>query len=144
MNTSGFDIDCTGDVVTGDVILFEEGVFGGSWRKPKHLGSRRVVAEVVRDSYGEAKQQHTFTLRIIESDGLEALEPGKMTRRKGRNVYRNGTRRRRWADEAAREAARDEKHSRGDEARAERDARREYDLGHPWEHNGRACHVQSF
>lgn len=46
---------------------------GGSYRKPRFLGERRVAARVLADSYGSAKQQHTFTLLVIESDGYEAL-----------------------------------------------------------------------
>lgn len=124
-NPTEFTIPCTGDVVVGDTILFTEAVFGGSHRRPKFLGERLVQADVVRDSYGADKQQHTFTLRVTYSEGYEAIAVGTLIRRKGRNVYRNGTARRAWQDETARHAARDEKHSRGDVARAERDARRE-------------------
>lgn len=123
-----FGINCTGDVVTGDVIRFEESVFGGSHRKPKYLGTRVVEAEVLGDSYGERKQQHTFSLLILASTGTQALTPGTRTTRKGRNVYRNGTTRRPWVDESAREAARQEKHARGDTARSARAARREAEL----------------
>ena len=122
--TPEFPVDATGDVVVGDTIRFTEGVFGGSFRNPKYLGTRTVEAEVTKDSYGEAKQQHTFTLRILASEGYDALEAGKTTRRKGRNVYRNGTARKQWDDENARQKALDEKHARGDIARAERGVRR--------------------
>lgn len=115
-----YTIDCTGDVVTGDEIEFTEAVFGGSYRKPKFLGERTIRAVVTADSYGEAKQQHTFSLEITGSDGHDALKPGAKTRRKGRNIYRNGTRRRPWADESKRNAVADEKHTRGDAARAMR------------------------
>lgn len=129
INDAEFSVACTGDVVTGDVILFTEAVFsGGSFgrfrRAPKFLGERRIAARVVRDSYGAAKQQHTFTIEIIASDGEQPLKGGEVTTRKGRNVYRNGTRRLPWADEKHRSAAADEKHERGDAARAEREARR--------------------
>lgn len=124
-----FTINCTGDVVTGDVIRFEESVFGGSHRKPKYLGTRIVEAEVLNDSYGERKQQHTFSLLVLASTGTQALSPGARTTRKGRNVYRNGTMRKPWTDESARGAARQEKHARGDRARAARDERRELQLG---------------
>ncbi|MFQ5534775.1 MAG: hypothetical protein ACE5EM_08140 [Sphingomonadales bacterium] len=118
-----YSIDCTGDICVGDVIEFTEGVFGGSYRRPKFLGDRTIRARVVKDSYGSARQQHTFTLEIIESTGLDPLKINTVTRRKGRNVYRNGTRRQPWADEAERQAALDEKHHRGDVARAEREER---------------------
>ena len=113
-----------GDVVTGDTIRFAESVFGGSYRKPRYRGSRTIEAEVVRDSYGAAKQQHTFTLRVIGSTGVEALEAGKTIRRKGRNVYRGQPDRLQWSDESERDIVAAEKHRRGDTARAARDDRR--------------------
>lgn len=117
--------NCTGDAVAGDTIRFREAVFGGSFRKPQYLGDRTIIAEIIRDSYGAAKQQHTFTLRIIESSGFEPLAVGTVTRRKGRNVYRQGTERLAWENEDARYSAATEKHMRGDAARAAREARRE-------------------
>jgi hypothetical protein len=84
----------------------------------------------MRDSYGRDRQQHTFTLRVIDAQGVNAQEVldqqkarGYITR-KGRNVYRNGVRRHVWADESSRLVAADEKHERGDIARWQRDARR--------------------
>lgn len=120
-----FSVCCTGDVVVGDTILYTEGVFGGSLRKPKHLGDRQVVAKVIRDSYGKGKQQHTFTLQIIWSEGIQALEVGATTLRKGRNVYRNGTFRLLWDNETKRERLCEEKHQRGDVARQAREQRRD-------------------
>jgi len=118
-----FTINCTGDVCTGDHIRFTEAVFAGSYRKPKFKGERVVEALVVRDSYGEAKQQHTFTLEVLASEGYEPLQVGATIRRKGRNVYRNGTKRKPWADESQRGEALAEKHQRGDNARAAREHR---------------------
>ena len=120
-------VDTTGDVVKGDTIKFTEGVFGGSFKRPTYLGDREVVAEVLNDSYGADKQQHTFSLRVLSSSGKQQLEAGKKTRRKGRNVYRNGTLRLTWEDEKSRSAALDEKHGRGDAARATRAARKSND-----------------
>ena len=121
MNKSIFTIHCTGDVVVGDTILFTEGVFTGSHRKPKFAGERTIIAEIMKDSYGELKQQHTFTLKVIFCEGIQAIEVNKTIRRKGRNVYRNGTKRKPWSDETQRTVAQDEKHTRGDVARAVRD-----------------------
>lgn len=125
INQTDYPVNCTGDVVTGDTILFSEAVFGGSFRKPKFLGQRRVVALVLRDSYGAGRQQHTFTIEVLASDGVDALAAGGRTTRKGRNVYRSGTWRQPWADEAARRQTAAEKHARGDAARAARAIRRE-------------------
>lgn len=113
-------IDCTGDVVKGDIIKFTEGVFVGNYRNSVYTGDRTITAEVTNDSYGADKQQHTFSLLIIRSEGEDPLQPGQKTRRKGRNVYRNGTERAKWKDESQRREAADEKHGRGDAARAVR------------------------
>lgn len=117
-------LDATGDVVTGDTVLFAEGVFGGSLRQPAFEGYRWIKAEVVKDSYGADKQQHTFTLKVLGSDGHQPLKPSETIRRKGRNVYRYGTQRELWDDERKREEAATEKHGRGDAARQTRLERR--------------------
>lgn len=117
-------VRATGDVVRGDTIRFKESVFKGSFRKPKFIGEREVVAHIVNDSYGEWKQQHTFTLRILRSSGTQALKENVLTTRKGRNVYRKGTERLPWTNESARDQALDEKHKRGAEARFARAERK--------------------
>ena len=114
-----YTIDCTGDVCQGDAILFTETVFGGSHRRPVALGTRRIAATVIRDSYGAGKQQHTFTLTVAGSDGYDALRRGATIRRKGRNVYRNAVLRADRLD-GDRAAALDDKHTRGSRARAAR------------------------
>lgn len=116
-----FPINCTGDVVVGDTIRFTEKVFSGSFRNPKYEGNRTITAQVVADSYGIAKQQHTFTLMVINcaSDGNAPCVLGRTTR-KGRNIYRNGCARQAWPDESSRRAIAAEKHQRGDAARAAR------------------------
>lgn len=91
-------VPCTGDVVRGDVIKWTEAVFGGSFRKPKFLGERTITGLVINDSYGAQKQQHTFTIEVMESMGQDPPEPGKTINRKGRNVYRNGTISHVWVD----------------------------------------------
>jgi len=118
-------LEATGDVVVGDLIRYQENVFHGSHRRPQHVGKRQIVAEILRDSYGEDKQQHTLTLLVLGSAGTEPIETGKTVRRKARNVYRNGTERLMWRDEAARELAAEEKHDRGDDAREARYFRRQ-------------------
>jgi len=123
IDTYAYSISCTGDACEGDVILFTEAVFGGSYHKPIFVGDRRIAARIVRDSYGRAKQQHTFTLEILDSDGYDPLKPGSTVTRKGRNVYRNGTLRQPWPAETDRRASLEDKHRRGDAARAARAAR---------------------
>ena len=114
-----------GDVVVGDEIRWIETVWGGSYRKPIPRGERAVRGYVTRDSYGAAKQQHTFTIYVVGTSGIAAIEPGTKIRRKGRNIYRGKPERLKWPNEADRLAVADEKHTRGDAARADRDQRRE-------------------
>jgi len=120
LTLTDYNKDCTGDVVVGDEISFTEAVFGGSFKKPKFLGERTIIAKVVNDSYGSKKQQHTFTLKIISSSGYLPLEEWSTVLRKGRNVYKNGTKRKLWEDESQREDSLTEKHERGSLARAKR------------------------
>jgi len=123
MNSKTYDIDCTGDVVQGDKIMFTEAVFGGSHRKPKFLGERTIKASILKDSYGAAKQQHTFTLRVIASEGLDPIDSGERILRKGRNIYKNFCLRKRWEYEDDRKRIADEKHVRGSVARVTRSNR---------------------
>ena len=126
-------IDATGDVVQGDIIRFTESVFSGSYKNPKVEGNRTITGEIMDDSYGANKQQHTFSIRVLECIGLKAedvLSKAKRSkkgtiRRMGRNVYRQGTERKRWADEFLRQDAIEEKHDRGSVARALREERKE-------------------
>lgn len=108
-------INATGDCVTGDYVRFERAMFTGSFRKPKFAGMETVEGLIVADSYGADKQQHTFTIERPN---------GERFRIKGRNLYREGVLRRPWDDEAAREAAMEEKHNRGNHARAIRTERK--------------------
>lgn len=102
-------IDCTGNVCKGDYVEFERAYFSGSWRKPKFEGLETIQGLIVSDSYGKAKQQHTFT--ILQDNGIKI-------RIKGRNLYRNGCKRQLWKDETQREKVLAEKYERGDQARA--------------------------
>ncbi len=110
-----YSIPCTGDAVLGDEVSFERATFSGSFRRPKFDGFERVSGKIVADSYGAGKQQHTFTLET---------ETGKVMI-KGRNLYANGTWRKPWADESARNLVADEKHARGGAAPAARATRLE-------------------
>lgn len=107
-------IPCTGDCVVGDKVAFERATFSGSRTRPKFAGFQLVAGEIVADSYGSDKQQHTFTIRLAD---------GSTTRIKGRNLYANGTYRAVWPDEAQRSGVAQEKHQRGDAARAQRSRR---------------------
>lgn len=111
-----FSIECTGDCVKGDLVRFERATFTGSFKRPKFMGFELVTGEIVCDSYGAEKQQHTFTLKLPDESRI---------RIKGRNLYANGIWRKPWADETLRDIEAHDKHERGDFARAARDQRRE-------------------
>lgn len=110
----------TNSIVSGDIIKWTEAVFTGSFRKPKFTGERTITARVERESYGAKKQQHTFSLTVIESEGEDAPSKGATIKRKGRNLYKGLIGRAVWHDESARNEVAAEKHARGHAARQER------------------------
>ncbi|KAJ0980986.1 hypothetical protein J5N97_009241 [Dioscorea zingiberensis] len=111
---SSFVINCTGDACKGDVVLFMQRIFA---KGANVIGKRIVAGRIVKESYGAAKQQHTFTVEILWSEGVQALPPLFPLRVKGRNLYRLKTFRQPWTDEAERSKVLDEKHKRGAAAR---------------------------
>ena len=111
-----FKINCTGDVCKGDHVLFVRDIWGGTRRKPQHLGYEIITGVVIKESYGEAKQQHTFTIEQDDSYGKTLI--------KGRNLYKYGTWRKVWKNEEDRQVALDEKHQRGQQARSDRALRK--------------------
>ncbi|XP_010926369.1 uncharacterized protein [Elaeis guineensis] len=117
---SSFVFNCTGDVCKGDVILFKQRVyekFDKVTRGASIIGSRTIAGSVVKESYGAAKQQHTFTVEVLWSKGVKALPPLFPLLVKGRNLYRLKTFRQRWGNEAERSKVLAEKHRRGAAAR---------------------------
>ena len=111
---STYTIDTTGDCVVGDEVSFERATFSGSFRSAKFAGFELVQGRIVADSYGRDKQQHTFTIELMD---------GSKIRIKGRNLYANGVYRKAWADESRRLQAAEEKHVRGARARQAREIR---------------------
>ncbi|XP_055805138.1 zinc finger CCCH domain-containing protein 62 isoform X2 [Solanum dulcamara] len=117
---SSFTIDCTGDVCKGDVVLFTQRVyknFDKMTRGGEQLGKRTITGRIVKESYGAAKQQHTFTVEVLWSQGVKQLPPLFPLLLKGRNLYKLKTFRQRWKDEEERLEVLAEKHKRGEEAR---------------------------
>ena len=114
--TNPYIIDSTGDAVVGDEVKFQRAIFTGTYPNAKFSHDETIEAVVISDSYGEQKQQHTFTL---------LLPNGKKTRIKVRKLYRNKVFRKPWFDESKRMEALQEKHKRGDLARTERIIRKE-------------------
>ncbi|KAL0718536.1 hypothetical protein Bca4012_067858 [Brassica carinata] len=110
---SSFPINCKGDVCKGDTVLFTQKVKGSG----KIMGRRTVAGQVVKESYGTAKQQHTFTIEVLWCEGMQKLPPLYPLLVKGRNLYRLMTMRQRWANEDDRVKVLSEKHCRGAAAR---------------------------
>ena len=108
----------------GDAVPFAGALFGGSHRKPRFLGRRRIATAITRDSDGAAKRQHTFSIRVLASDRFQPIAPGTTTARKGRNLYRNGTHRKAWASQSDRAGVLAEKHHRRRDARDARNLRK--------------------
>lgn len=139
VTVDGYAIDCIGDICVGDDIRFTEYVFAAG-RRPRVLGERVIYGTIVRDNYGAAKQQHTFTIVVSQCEGYQAdkIETGSRIQRKGRKIfYSRPVLRRFWADEVLlpgtttvlsvvsekRAAVLDEKHKRGAAARLARERR---------------------
>lgn len=77
-----YKINTTGDCVIGDEVSFERATFSGGFRNAKFDGFELVQGKIVNDSYGRDKQQHTFTIELLDGSKLTI---------KGRNLYANGT-----------------------------------------------------
>ncbi|KAI3874324.1 hypothetical protein MKX03_019472 [Papaver bracteatum] len=125
---SSFVCNCKGDACTGDVVMFEQNVYemyniaSRSATGPP-CGSRTVAGRIVKESYGSAKQQHTFTIEVLWSKGVKPLPPLHPLLIKGRNLYKSKTMRQLWADEEMRQKVLLEKHSRGSLAKSNRKTR---------------------
>ncbi len=108
---AGFKIDCTGDACTGDFVFFRRSTFTGSFRSPKFSGYETIVGQIISDSYGSDRGQHTFTILI------KGVHFDQKLLIKGRNLYGMGTFRKKWTKkqggEDGRQIVLDEKHDRG-------------------------------
>ncbi|XP_031499798.1 zinc finger CCCH domain-containing protein 62 [Nymphaea colorata] len=125
---SSFVLNCKGDACTGDVVMFEQNVYdmfsivSRSATAPP-CGTRLVAGRIVKESYGVAKQQHTFTIEVLWSEGVKPLPALHPLLIKGRNLYKLKTMRQRWPNEMERSSVIQEKHLRGSRARFSREAR---------------------
>uniref|UniRef100_A0A0A9DGA6 DUF7699 domain-containing protein n=1 Tax=Arundo donax TaxID=35708 RepID=A0A0A9DGA6_ARUDO len=94
---SSFCINCKGDVCRGDAVLFKQKVYEKSGKRhAKCIGKRIVAGKVIKESYGQEKQQHTFTIQVFWSKGVGKLSPLHLLLVKGRNLYRMMTFRQPW------------------------------------------------
>jgi hypothetical protein len=79
------------NLTAGTKIKIEEPVFAGSWKRPKYAGDRTIVGTIIKDSYGDLRGQHTFTIEVESADGVDCPPVGKKIFRKGRTLYSNAT-----------------------------------------------------
>ncbi|XP_065867923.1 zinc finger CCCH domain-containing protein 62-like isoform X1 [Euphorbia lathyris] len=119
---SSFVLNCKGDACKGDVVMFEQNVYemfsiASRSASGPPCGTRIVVGRIVKESYGAAKQQHTFTIEVLWSKGEKPLPPLHPLLIKGRNLYRLKTLRQKWEDEGQRQKVLLDKHARGSLAR---------------------------
>ncbi|CAI9110141.1 OLC1v1010117C2 [Oldenlandia corymbosa var. corymbosa] len=136
---SSFNIDCTGIpsfqrravAVTlylyrplRSVLLVYICRFDKVTRSGRVLGRRTVAGRIIKESYGAAKQQHTFTVEVLWSKGIKELPPLVPLLVKGRNLYRMKTFRQSWKNEKERREVLAEKHQRGAAARQIREMRK--------------------
>lgn len=112
----GYTQIITGDACTGDEVAFAEAIYKGRYPKSTFSHYEVLTGKIIKDSYGEAKQQHTFTIELSGIKGGKKLI-------KGRNLYKIITLAKPRPIEE-RQAALDEKHTRGDEARSASSARK--------------------
>ncbi|KAI8535234.1 hypothetical protein RHMOL_Rhmol10G0158300 [Rhododendron molle] len=91
--------------------------FDKATRSGTSIGKRTVAGRVIKESYGAAKQQHTFTVEVLWSKGMKKLPPLFPLLVKGRNLYKLKTFRQRWKNETERHKVLAEKHKRGAAAR---------------------------
>ncbi|KAI7980363.1 Zinc finger CCCH domain-containing protein 62 [Camellia lanceoleosa] len=79
---SSFAINCTGkgDVCKEDVVLFTQKVY-------KKFGKRTIAGRVVKEIYGSAKQQHTFTFPVQRKNRHCNGLLGHVKRRKASSLH---------------------------------------------------------
>jgi len=98
-----YSVNCTGNCVTGDEVMFEKDIFSGSYPKTRWEGTEIIFAKITKDSYGSDKGQHTFSLETLASEKM---------RIKGRNLYKYSVYRKVWEDEDKRKEALENKYAK--------------------------------
>ncbi|CAN6311816.1 unnamed protein product [Urochloa humidicola] len=76
---SSFLFNCKGDACKGDVVMFEQNIYRRKKGAPRgvkgHLcGQRTNAGRIIKESYGTAKQQHTFTKAATKTSKQEFNE----------------------------------------------------------------------
>jgi len=112
--TRSYKIKATGNCCKGDKILFikrvwEKIIINRFGKKANVVtGYELIEGEIVRESYGREKGQHTFTIKLQNKETLLI---------KGRNLYAIGVWRKKWENEEERKETLAEKYQRGKLAR---------------------------
>lgn len=106
------DISTERDATKGDVILFSEAVFRGKFPNAKYDRDRNILGIIEKESYGDKRGQHSFKIRVLDSDDINISEGDRIIR-KGRNVYGKDFQMIRLASEQELQ----DKHDRGQEAK---------------------------
>jgi hypothetical protein len=75
------------NLTRGCIVRWTESVFAGTYPGRRFVGDRTVVGEIVKDSYGKKRGQHTFTIEVSASTGCQPVKIGKKITRRGRNIY---------------------------------------------------------
>ncbi|PWA66379.1 SAP domain-containing protein [Artemisia annua] len=110
---SSFSVDCTGDACKGDVVLFKQGVY----KRKKILWKQgTIVGRIVKEIYSAPKRRHDFTIEVLWTKGALHLRPLSVVVVKDWNVYRFGTLRQPWENEAERSKVLREKHRQAEAA----------------------------
>ena len=76
------------NLLKGQIIEWTEKVFLDHGKNAIFCGERTNTGLIIKESYGDKRGQHTFTILIQDSKGYQALSLGKNVCRKGRNLYR--------------------------------------------------------
>lgn len=72
---NGFMVDSlikTKEITVGDIVVFTEDVYSGTFFDSSLIGKRTVVARVFKQSYGQ--QYITFSMEVLESIGCNSKE----------------------------------------------------------------------
>ena len=78
----------TNYIDVGERIRFTERVYAGSFLSSVCLGERIIDATVLHHGQGVKTQRQTFTLKVNNSSGEQALANGEIIRRRSATVYR--------------------------------------------------------
>ncbi|XP_071711449.1 uncharacterized protein [Rutidosis leptorrhynchoides] len=105
---SSFSIDCTDDACKGDVVLFKQNKYG----QGKIVRKKRTIAgRIVEETYGASDKQRTFTVELLwTKPATIKLSPTSTLQVRDSELYKFGTLRQPWEDEAKRPKSLIKKH----------------------------------